>query len=145
MADSELFNYCEKLMKSISKEELPECKTIIDFVDCSCKIVEEFKYRFPAIKIPSMRKKEVAILLYAPLLDKYVGFKLIDDVLAEEIREYVLPKDIGRMIDSVINGWNSGGNARVNFIGRLLMCGYLCIKVDDGVRPFKNVTILPNI
>ena len=122
---TELVNVSDRLLEKMSKQDLKQVKSLSGLVETSCRIVEE-SYRRLNKHSKSEDKRDTAIKLVQPLLEKLRREDLVTETLKLKLEEKLESTEIGEMIDDTIDAWQD----------RVGEVKYYCTVLDRFVKLF---------
>lgn len=125
----------DKILNNMSEKDFRGVKSYIGVVETSCTIVEE-AYKRINKAATNIDKKNTAMHLVAPVLEKLKEKHLLTDELASKIDEQLSRQDIDDVIDDVIIGWKEKAEQVRN----------ACLILEKIIRLFdKDATKLRNV
>lgn len=112
--ESELFQTSINILHNMDASDFKQIKSGTGLVDLSCTIIEESYIRLKKLssknnkeicKISGSEKKETAVLLLTPLMEKLKEKKIIDDNLQNILIDFLSRESIEDTIDDLIGTW----------------------------------------
>ena len=93
-----------KILNNMSEKDFRGIKSYIGVIETSCTIVEE-AYKRINKAASNADKKDTAIHLVSPIIEKLKEKKLLTDELETKIRVQLERQEIDDVVDDIVLGW----------------------------------------
>ena len=125
----------KKILGNMSEKDFRGVKSYIGVIETSCTIVEE-AYKRINKAASNVDKKNTAIDLVAPIIEKMKEKKLLTDELETKIKVQLERQEIDDVVDDVVLGWKDKAEQVKN----------ACLFIEKLVKFFdKEVTRLHKV
>ena len=126
-----------KILNNMSEKDFRGVKSYIGVIETSCTIVEE-AYKRINRAASNLDKKDTAIQLVGPVIEKLKEKKLLTDELETKIKVQLERQEIDDVVDDVVLGWKDRAEQVKNaclFIEKLVT---LFDKKETRLRKVKH-------
>ena len=125
----------KKILNNMSEKDFRGVKSYIGVIETACTIVEE-SYKRINKAASNVDKKNTAIDLVEPIMDKLKGSNLITEELEKRIIDQLSRHEVDDVIDDIVLGWKDRAEQVKN----------ACLFIEKIVRFFdKEVTRLHKV
>ena len=124
---TELKNLSERILAKVDSKKLKNIKSMTGLVETSCKIVEESYIRLNKHSKGS-DKRDTAVFLLQPLLEKMKAQDLVTQTVADRLEEEISSSHLAEIVDDIISSWNE----------RLGEVHYYCTIFDAFIKAIKR-------
>lgn len=105
MTNSKLLEfYSKKLLEKMEKKHLREVKSYLGVTEIACNVIEESYRRLNRLS-SAVEKKDTAIKLINPVLDKLKEEGFVNDFMEQKIKKQLETENLEDTIDDIIISW----------------------------------------